>query len=360
MSGLPPVRACLFDMDGLLIDSEDAYTRVTNIILNENGKPDLPWSIKAQLQGRPGPSAGKIFQEWAQLPITQEAFMKRQTELQRDMFKDCKPLPGVPELLTKLSHAHTIMDARSRAVSPGSDRQRVHLALATSSHRRNYDIKTAHMQKMFEVFPESRKIVGDDPRIPKGRGKPLPDIYLLALETINESVRASDTGEREIKPEECLVFEDSVPGVESGRRAGMRVIWVPHPGLLNVYKDRVEEVLAGRTGEHDEGDSAHQESQPFPGSPGKPGDLKDGWAERLDNLEDFDFSKYGIDPTEQKYRTESGQLAMPGVTDEELEEMTAKADGKAHAPEEGTPKTEQAPIFNEKVKSSSLSTGTKM
>ena len=52
---LPRVRACLFDMDGLLIDSEDIYTTITDTILKEYGKPNLPWSIKAQLQGRPGP-----------------------------------------------------------------------------------------------------------------------------------------------------------------------------------------------------------------------------------------------------------------------------------------------------------------
>lgn len=51
----PPVRACLFDMDGLLIDSEDLYTHITNKILHSFGKPSLPWSIKAQLQGRPQP-----------------------------------------------------------------------------------------------------------------------------------------------------------------------------------------------------------------------------------------------------------------------------------------------------------------
>lgn len=54
-SGLPATRACLFDMDGLLIDSEDLYTICTNEVLHEYGRPDLPWNIKAQLQGRPGP-----------------------------------------------------------------------------------------------------------------------------------------------------------------------------------------------------------------------------------------------------------------------------------------------------------------
>lgn len=52
-SRLPRVRACLFDMDGLLIDSEDIYTLTTNLILQEYDKPNLPWVVKAQLQGRP-------------------------------------------------------------------------------------------------------------------------------------------------------------------------------------------------------------------------------------------------------------------------------------------------------------------
>ncbi|KAK5103023.1 hypothetical protein LTS08_003826 [Lithohypha guttulata] len=288
----PPVRACIFDMDGLLIDSEDAYTRVTNIILNENGRPDLPWSIKAQLQGRPGPSAGKIFRAWAQLPITEEAFLERQRELQRDMFKHCKPLPGVVDMLNSLAAAHTDADP-------------------TSSHGRNYDIKTAHMKEMFTVFPEKQKIVGDDERIPKGRGKPLPDIYLLALQTINEQIRSEGANERDILPGECLVFEDSVPGAESGRRAGMRVVWVPHPGLLDVYKDRVEEVLAGRTGEHDENDSTHHGSEPLPGSPGKVGELNDGWGERLNSLEDFDYRKYGIVVRAGETSGRSGQDSKP-------------------------------------------------
>ena len=43
-------------MDGLLIDSEDIYTNITNAVLSEYNRPPLPWHIKAQLQGRPGPA----------------------------------------------------------------------------------------------------------------------------------------------------------------------------------------------------------------------------------------------------------------------------------------------------------------
>ena len=48
----PPVRACIFDVDGLLINSEDIYTDIYNNILCSYGKPDLPWSIKAKQQSR--------------------------------------------------------------------------------------------------------------------------------------------------------------------------------------------------------------------------------------------------------------------------------------------------------------------
>lgn len=47
-------------MDGLLLDTEDIYTKCNNVILAEYGRPNLPWKIKSQLQGRPGPEVGPI------------------------------------------------------------------------------------------------------------------------------------------------------------------------------------------------------------------------------------------------------------------------------------------------------------
>jgi len=91
-----------------------------------------------------------------------------------------------------------------------------------------------------------------------------------------------EPGEKEITPEECLVFEDSVPGVEAGRRAGMRVAWVPHPELHKEYDGRQAEVLAGRTGQGGDVDM-HQI-----------GDIDDGWAEYMRSLEDFPYEQYGI------------------------------------------------------------------
>lgn len=251
---------------------------MTNTILRENNRPELPWKIKAQLQGRAGPEAAHIFHGWAQLPISHEDFVARNAELQAEAFKHCKPLPGVETLLVRLRDA----------------KPKIHMAVATSSIRRNYDIKVHSMKEMFSVFPVDQIVTGDDPRVPKGRGKPLPDIYLVALETINKHIRKTSPEESEVKPNECIVFEDSVPGVESGRRAGMRVVWCPHPGLLNEYKGREKEVLAGRTGEHKDHKIASHGTSTINGSLGRVGEIDDGWAELLQTLEDFNYKKYGI------------------------------------------------------------------
>lgn len=260
--------------------------------------------------------------------------MQRQTELQKIEFTKCKPLPGVESLLRRLSQARTMRP--DFGTSPSEGGYKIHLALATSSKRSNFGIKTDSMRDMFSVFPESQIVVGDDPRVPRGRGKPLPDIYLLSLRLINQARETDGSGDPEIQPDECLVFEDSVPGVEAGRRAGMRVIWCPHPGLREVYHGREREVLAGLTGEHDDNDVDHAGPGPLPGSPGHVGQVDDGWAERLDTLEDFDYVKYAIDISDARYRTESGQSACDGTTDQELEAMTAAADGKFNAMEAGT------------------------
>ncbi|KAJ0302635.1 hypothetical protein COL5a_001576 [Colletotrichum fioriniae] len=273
----PPVRACLFDMDGLLLDTEDLYTACINIVLEQYGRPLLPWNIKAKLQGRPGPDATRIFHEWAQLPITHEEYHQKLSALQRQIFPSTKPLPGIPQLLQNLGRTR-YFDHKPETAD-GKTAQRVHIALATSSHEANFKLKSDHLTELFSVFPSQRRVLGDDTRIAPGRGKPNPDIFLLALKTINESL---PEGEKPITPEECLVFEDSVPGVEAGRRAGMRVIWCPHKMLLNEYAGREKEVLAGRTGEAGQVDM-HQV-----------GEIDDGWAEYLPTLENFPYEKFGM------------------------------------------------------------------
>ncbi|PFH55946.1 hypothetical protein XA68_17339 [Ophiocordyceps unilateralis] len=201
-------------------------------------------------------------QEWAKLPVSQEQYQTELAELQREHFPTAKPLPGVVDLLDRLARTPT------------------HLALASSSNLASFKLKTTHLAWLFDVFPPARRVLGNDERLEIGRGKPLPDIFQLALQTINASL---PKGERPIRPVECLVFEDSVAGVEAGRRAGMRVVWCPHPKIREVWAGREADVLAGRTGQA--GDNVEPEQL---------GHHEDGWAEDMSSLEAFPLARYGI------------------------------------------------------------------
>jgi pseudouridine-5'-monophosphatase len=255
-------------MDGLLINTEDLYTICHNLLLSTYNTGPMTWDLKSQLQGRPAIESIKRVLDFFKLSdVDPVEYTKKLHVIQEEQFRLAQPLPGAQKLLLDL-----------KATEKAGNGRKIHIALATSSHEWHYKIKTEHLSELFGVFEPERRILGDDKRIPKGRGKPSPDIYLLALKAINDTL---EENEKAIKPEECLVFEDGIPGVEAGRRAGMRVVWVPHPGLAELSKGKESEILAGR-GEGGEVD-VHQL-----------GEVGDGWGEQLGTLENFPYEKYGI------------------------------------------------------------------
>jgi pseudouridine-5'-monophosphatase len=273
--GFPPVRACIFDVDGLLINSEDIYHDVRNSILRDYGRPDLPWSVVAELQGRTGSEATRIFLEYAQIPLKTAEYQKLKSEREKFSFLSTKPLPGVVKLLQNLRH--------------------LHLALATSLSSNTFAIKTGHLQEIFSLFPKSCQVLGGDPRVQDGRRKPAPDSYFLALRLINESLKDS---EAPIKPEECLVLEDSIVGVEAGRRAGMRVVWVPHPKLLAELQGRETEAIAGQIescGRRYGVGVDHRPESDIDGARSVDSESTGReWVRFLPSLERFPYSDYGI------------------------------------------------------------------
>ncbi|CAO1604195.1 hypothetical protein XANCAGTX0491_007760 [Xanthoria calcicola] len=77
MATFPPIRACIFDLDGLLINSEDIYTEIYNKILHAYGKPSLKWTTKALQQSRGKivsffPSANKAISQHLSLCVSHQ------------------------------------------------------------------------------------------------------------------------------------------------------------------------------------------------------------------------------------------------------------------------------------------------
>lgn len=271
-TSFPAIRACIFDMDGLLINSEDIISQATDQLLEKYGRPPLTRSMRARLMGVSGSTNSDMFHDWAKLPISREQWAVELGEKMRQHFPDCQPLPGAETLVPNLSSASS--------VSSGAG---IELALASTTKTSSFALKTSGpaSKRLLDFFPPERRVLGDDPRLRlrQGRAKPAPDIYLIAFESLNS---ATGPGESSILPSECLVFEDSVAGVEAARRAGMRVVWVPHPDLASEYRAKQKEVLAGRTGMFEIGEDWQL------------GDIDDGWAESITSLEHFDYTKYGI------------------------------------------------------------------
>jgi len=111
------------------------------------------------------------------------------------------------------------------------------MAVATSSRRRNFEKKIAHLQAVFSLF-EGKVICGDDQQY-KMCGKPAPDIFLVAAkELLGRDVCGPDEEctDAQIKERaKGLVFEDALPGMQAGKRVGMSgknsIVLVFHPDL---------------------------------------------------------------------------------------------------------------------------------
>ena len=211
--------------------------------------------------------------EWAKLPTSVDEFMAK-ASANTEPFRQCELLPGVRDLLQNLTQ-HT--------------QQQPYLALASSGDRQFFHLKTERFTDVLSAIPLFHRIFGDDLCMYRRKGKPAPEIFTQSLQRLNDSL---PVGERPIEPLECLVFEDSTAGVEAGRRAGMRVAWVPHPGLLEAYRGREHLVLAGKIDEKGMlgESSAHDEElrRLLPLS-------KDGMVELMTSLEGFPYEHYGLE-----------------------------------------------------------------
>ncbi len=206
--GAPLVDAVLWDMDGLLVDSEPLWT-VAEVELARSLGGEWDDEVKARVVGTRLDVAVPGILTYFGVEATAARVAETSAWLllrMRELFAGDLPLmPGVADLLSEL------------------DGQGVPMALVSSSYRVLVDAVLAH-----GIGPFAFTLAGDEVT----RGKPDPEPYLTAAARLG------------VVPSRCVVLEDSPSGVASGEAAGCAVVAVPSIAGV-VLEPRPRRVVVG-------------------------------------------------------------------------------------------------------------------
>lgn len=197
--------AIVFDCDGLLLDTEEHWTRGEEALFASYGRVHTP-EHKRQLLGTSGEETGRILARLLDQPGREKSLVRELLDLCEEEVKNAsRAMPGARELVERL-HG------------------RLPLGVASNSPR---DIVEAALSKAgFEGAFEL--VLGcDDVRHPK----PHPEIYLTACERLGAI------------PGRSTAFEDSPPGVTAALAAGLYVIGVPSEPHVSLGAHQVARAL---------------------------------------------------------------------------------------------------------------------
>jgi HAD superfamily hydrolase (TIGR01509 family) len=185
------IEAVIFDLDGVLLDSEKLWDRARREEVRQEGGTWLPGSTEA-MQGMSSAEWSAYLRDRLGVQLSTEQINNQVVDRVLTLYREALPLlPGAREALGRLAAAWP-------------------LGLASSSNRPVIDLvlDRAHLSQFFQVTVSSEEVP---------RGKPAPDVYLEAARRLR------------VTPASCAVVEDSANGVRAGVAAGMRVVAIPNP-----------------------------------------------------------------------------------------------------------------------------------
>jgi pseudouridine-5'-monophosphatase len=205
-----PIRNVIFDLDGVLLDTEPLYTKAIAEVAARHGKL-YDWSIKSQCIGRGTLEAARVITDGLGLPLSPEELVRQRDLTLLDLLAKAAPMPGA--------------QAFTRALAARG----VPMAIATSSESAIFAVKAAAHREWLSLF--AAIVCGDDARV--RHSKPAPDIFLAA---------AADLA---AEPATCVVFEDSPYGVAGALAAGMQVVAMPDPAMERARYSGAQAIVAG-------------------------------------------------------------------------------------------------------------------
>lgn len=183
------IKALIFDMDGLMIDSERLYFQAEGEIVKKFGA-ELKEETRWKMMGTKPIEGLAIFVEDLKLPISaQEALEMRNKIMRKKLQTELEAMPGLFHILD------TFFNQFKLAVCTGAQKEFLDIA-----------VDLLEIRDKFDVLQSSDSIA---------RGKPEPEIYLKTCEKLG------------VTPQDCIVLEDSANGVTAGKKAGCTVIAVP-------------------------------------------------------------------------------------------------------------------------------------
>jgi len=189
-------KAVIFDMDGLLVDSEPLWEKAQIKVFAQFGIKltiDMCGNVK-------GMKVNEAMEYWYNIFQWKGKSTKQvENEIMDEManlMQNVEPLPGVIDLIDYYYSKN------------------IQMAIASSSYMRliNIVIDKLDIREKIGIVHSGEF---------EQRGKPAPDIFLTTAKKMNK------------RPENCIVFEDSVLGVKAAKAAGMTTIAVPFPDNFN-------------------------------------------------------------------------------------------------------------------------------
>ena len=195
---MPAIKACLFDLDGVIVDTAKFHYLAWRQLANDLGF-DLTEEQNEQLKGISRVESLEIILKIGGVKLSEEEKLSRAAEKNLRYLELCKQmtpedtLPGVRKFLDELKSAS------------------IGIGLGSASKNAKVILERIDMLSYFETIVDGNRVT---------KGKPDPQVFLMGAEDLN------------VAPENCVVFEDAVAGIQSGNSAGMFTVGIGEASVL--------------------------------------------------------------------------------------------------------------------------------